>query len=119
MLINECPALWCNNKQNIIGTYPERFNLYINGDKAEISIAVSMPQQGKGKGTQILTHLENELFNRNIFKIKAKIKSNNPERLVIIDWLQKHGYTLILPPGWSEQLLRQTLLLTVDLVKEL
>jgi len=78
-----------------------------------------MPQQGKGKGTQILTHLENELFNRNIFKIKAKIKSNNPERLVIIDWLQKHGYTLILPPGWSEQLLRQTLLLTVDLVKEL
>ena len=62
------------------------------GGDAEILLAVDPQAQGKGVGSFILAHLEQEAADRGLNYVYNTVRSTHPEREQVYDWLCSRGY---------------------------
>lgn len=62
------------------------------GGDAEILLAVDPQAQGKGVGSFVLDHLEQEAAHRGLNYVYNTVRSTHPHREQVYDWLCSRGY---------------------------
>jgi GNAT superfamily N-acetyltransferase len=157
----ESPAVWTEEKRDLLAKYPGRFNLLDSGpplgttlegrwyrlvDDSEFwgfawacvpepledgdpidptieEIELCLASPGKKHGGQLLGQLEADARNRGVVRLEGRVRGTNPEALRILAWLERNGYELNLPAGWSrataESAVKRGKLRVLELAKDL
>ena len=71
---------------------------------AELSICLNT--QGQGVGSQVLAKLETEAVAAGIVRLEGIVRTENPDACRVVAWLQRHGFSIHLPPGdlWTVEM---------------